>query len=451
MLYLTIADNAVKSSSRTKMLILIVITVVTLVLETTIARLYAFFSFGYQALQLNLILFAASIVIFTSVHVFLLLNIKKQIETTALSRSKRLQLTYLSTIIIQSALSILLFVVLSQTLFTTSYNMHLIIIAICTSYLTGAVNLSILLERFVRWFMINRSYVSLLFTFSTLGIIANTVFTLIFVVSVLLAQPEFIKWHQGSIVPIISGLNLIFENLYSTSYIISYLVTWLATVVVLYNYSKKLGRKFWFLVILPLLYILGEFQPIIVSLFDEYRSQDPSNFIIIYTLVFSMLKLTGAIFFGIGLWSIGKRIQYENLKSFLNLSAYGLILLFVSNQAILLLSYLFPPLGLTTICFLGLSSFLLLAGSYSAALSVANDLEIRKSIRGSVQEEFKLVNNIGEAEMLITIRKKVFSKMKDLSSKLKDQTGIDSSLTLDEIRDYTNVAIEEVKRTKGLR
>jgi hypothetical protein len=448
---MTNVDNVVKSSSRTRMLILIIITVITLVLETTIARLYAFFSFGYQTLQLNLFLFAAGIVIFSSVHAFLLLNIKKQIETITLSRSKRLHLTFVSSVIIQSGLSILLFVVLFQILFTKSYDTYLIIIAISISYLTGAINLSLLLERFIRWFRNSRSYISLLFTISTFGILANTIFTLIFVVSVLLVQPGHIQWHQGSIVPIISGLNSLFENLYSASYIISYLIAWVTTVFILYNHTRKLGRKFWFLVLLPLLYVLGEFQPIIVSLFDEYRSQDPSNFIIIYTLVFSVLKLTGAIFFGIGLWSIGKRIQYENLKSFLSMSAYGLILVFVSNQAILLLSYLFPPLGLTTICFLGISSFLLLAGTYSTALSVANDLEIRKSIRGSVHEEFKLVNNIGEAEMLITIRKRVFSKMKDLSTRLKDETGIESSLTLDEIKDYTNKAVEEVSRTKGLR
>jgi hypothetical protein len=276
----------------------------------------------------------------------------------------------------------------------------------------------------------------------------NTVFTLIFVVSVLSTQPGNIAWHQGSIVPIISGMDSLFEKLYSTSYIISYLLTWFASVAVLYNYAKKLGKMFWLLAFLPLLYLMGELQPLMMPLFDEYRSKDPSTFIIIYTLFFSLMKLTGAIFFGIGLWSIGKKIQHENLKSFLSMSGYGLILVFVSNQAILLLSYLFPPLGLTTTSFLGLSSFLLLAGTYSAALSVANDLDIRKSIRKSVEQEFKLVDNIGEAEMHINISNRVFSKMKDLSSKLKEETGVESSLTLDEIKDYTMSAIDEVRRSR---
>jgi len=252
-------------------------------------------------------------------------------------------------------------------------------------------------------------------------------------------------------IPNFFGLNSIFEKMYSASYIISYLLAWLASITVLHNYESRLGKKFWFLIFLPLLYLLGELQPMILPLFDEVRSQDPSAFIIIYTMFFSLAKLTGAIFFGIGLWAIGKRINNESLKSFLSISGYGLILVFVSNQAILLLGYLFPPLGLTTACFLGLASFLLLAGTYSAALYVANDKDIRKSIRRSVEQEFKLLDNIGEAEMHIAIRKKVFSKMKDLTLKLKEETGIESSLTLDEIKDYTTLAIEEAKRNKMLK
>jgi len=443
------ARNIIKSYSRTKMLILVIITVVALVLETTVARLYGFFSSGLETLQLNLFLFAGSIILFSSVHFFMLVDIKKKTETLTLTRSKKLRFSFVISTTIQSILCILLFVVLFQTLFMTSYSTNLIIISVCISYLSGIVNLSLLLERFIRWITNVRSTISLLFTFSTFGIILNSVFTLMFVVNVLSTQPPIITLHQGSTVPIILGLNSLLERLYSVSQNISYLLAWLSSVAVMYNYSKKLGKIFWLLAFLPLLYLLVEIQPIIMHLFDDYRARDPSTFIIVYNIFFSLTKLAGAIFFGIGLWSIGRKIQNEGIKSFLSLSGYGLILVFISNQAILLLSYLFPPLGLTTICFLGLSSFLLLAGTYSAALSVANDMDIRKSIRSSVEQEFKLIDKIGEAEMHINIKNRVFSKMKDLSSKLKEETGIESSLTADEIKDYTTSAIEEVRRSKS--
>ena len=103
------------------------------------------------------------------------------------------------------------------------------------------------------------------------------------------------------------------------------------------------------------------------------------------------------------------KIQQKSLKSFLNISAYGLILIFVTNQAIVLLNTLFPPLGLMTACFVGLSSFLLLVGIYSAAVSVSNDVRIRKAIRNSIEKESELIGDIGDAELDMELRAKVFS------------------------------------------
>jgi hypothetical protein len=56
------------------------------------------------------------------------------------------------------------------------------------------------------------------------------------------------------------------------------------------------------------------------------------------------------------------------------------MLVFVSNQANILLNYLFPPIGLTALSFIGIASFLLLCGTYSVALAVDSNIRIRKSI-----------------------------------------------------------------------
>ena len=70
---------SLKTSGR--MLILIIVTVLTLVLETTVSRLYAFFVPGPHSLEVNLVFFAVAIVIFSCVHVLILLDIKKQIKS----------------------------------------------------------------------------------------------------------------------------------------------------------------------------------------------------------------------------------------------------------------------------------------------------------------------------------------------------------------------------------
>ena len=317
------------------------------------------------------------------------------------------------------------------------------------SYLSGIINLSILAERFVRWILRNRSYVSLLFGFATFSILINTIFTVVFVIGVLSTQPDEIGRHMGLLPAIFSDFYQTYAPLYSVSFIISYLVTWFATVTVLHSYSNRLGKaRFWALALLPLLYIVGEIHPVILPVLAQYRISDPVTFTIIYTLIFSLIRIAGAIFFGIGFWSMAGKIQQKSLKSFLNISAYGLILIFVTNQAIVLLNTLFPPLGLMTACFVGLSSFLLLVGIYSAAVSVSNDVRIRKAIRNSIEKESELIGDIGDAELDMELRDKVFSMMDKLSRRLQEDTQVESSLTDEDIRDYTNKVIQEVIRRK---
>lgn len=435
------------------MLILIILTIFTLVLETTIARLYTFFSPGPQSLYINLLFFTAAIIIFSGVHVLILYNIRNQIKSLFLHGKLRLKLTYSYVLIVQFILNGLLFGILYETALHLYYSTNLILMITCISYASGIVNLGILAERFFKWYFNNKNSISLLFGISTLSILVNTFLTAVFVFEVLLTQPEKVGWHTGSTFPtsVFSWIS-IFENLYSISFSISYILTWISTVYLMKNYAKRLGvRKFWIIVALPLLYIIGQFQPIILPLLYEFRYYEPVIFTIVYTLFFTILKVSGAIFFGIGLWAIGRKAQQPTIKSLLSMSGYGLILIFVSNQATLLISYLFPPLGIAAVCFVGLSSFLLLAGTYSAAISVANDLELRKSIRRSVLQEFELLTNISQAEMEFQIRNKVLSTMGALSSRLRENTGVDASLSSDEIVEYTNSAIQEVLRHKASR
>jgi len=171
----------------------------------------------------------------------------------------------------------------------------------------------------------------------------------------------------------------------------------------------------------------------------------------VYTLFFSMIKIAGAFFFGIGFWFMARKIEQKSLRGFLNLSAYGLILIFVTNQAILLLNTLFPPLGLMTTCFVGLSSFLLLVGTYSAAVSVSNDVRIRKAIRTSVERESELIGDIGDAELDMELRAKVSSLMDKFSTRLKVDTQVESSMTEEDIKNYTNQVIQEVFSRKSFK
>jgi hypothetical protein len=441
-----------KFDSDMTMFILIVASIVTLVVETSLARLYIFLYPGPQSLQFNMLLFGSGIIIFSLSHTLILVNIRKRLKGLFKSSQHTLKAVFQIIAIVQFILSGLLVLVLFQILIDLSYKTSLIIGIVGISYISGIFNIAILSERFIRWIHSGRSYISLLFGFATFSILLNTIITLIFIVTVLQTQPNDIGWHIGILSATFTSFNETLRQLYSISFIIAYVITWFATVTVLRSNSYRLGKvKFWAFVILPLLYIIGEFQILILPLLSEFRSADPVTFTIVYTLIFNTIKFAGAFFFGIGFWSMARKIQQKSLKSFLNISAYGLILLFVTNQATLLLNTLFPPLGLMTACFVGLSSFLLLVGTYSAAVSVSNDARIRKAIRSSVETESHLIGDIGDAEMQMTLNAKVFSMMNKLQRRLQKDTQVDSSLTDEDIKNYTNQVIQELiqrKKTK---
>ena len=186
------------------MFVLILISIVTLVLETTIARLYIFLYPGPQSFQLNIGLFVAGIIIFLFSHLLILSSIRKQLKGLFGTSPHRLKLLFRFVTITQFILSGLLILALFQILVNSSYKTSIIISIVIISYLSGIINLSILAERFVRWILRNRSYVSLLFGFATFSILINTIFTIIFVVGVLSSQPDEIRRHIGLLTAVFS-------------------------------------------------------------------------------------------------------------------------------------------------------------------------------------------------------------------------------------------------------
>ena len=59
----------------------------------------------------------------------------------------------------------------------------------------------------------------------------------------------------------------------------------------------------------------------------------------------------------------------------------------------------YPPFGLIMISFFGLASYLLLIGIYSSAISVAEDSNLRRSIRSFAMKESRLLDSIGMAQV----------------------------------------------------
>ena len=119
-----------------------------------------------------------------------------------------------------------------------------------------------------------------------------------------------------------------FNLAYFITSVMSFVSTWFATVLLLQHYSTKIGRaKYWVIVSIPLVYFLSQFQTILLGIFTPFRLSDPILFGLTYTLVFSASKPLGGILFGVAFWIVSRGVSHGQVKDYMIISGYGLLLL----------------------------------------------------------------------------------------------------------------------------
>jgi hypothetical protein len=79
---------------------------------------------------------------------------------------------------------------------------------------------------------------------------------------------------------------------------------------------------------------------------------------------------------------------------------------------------------------------------------VAQDSELRKSIRNVTIKESGLLDSIGIAQMEREIEKRVLALAKRNQDKMAEETGIQSSLSEDDMKEYLVQVIQEVQKQK---
>jgi hypothetical protein len=136
------------------------------------------------------------------------------------------------------------------------------------------------------------------------------------------------------------------------------------------------------------------------------------------------LQPVGGILFGIAFWSGARSITRHVLRDYMMISAYGMMLLFASNQTTGLILVHYPPFELVTISFLGMASYLILIDIYSSAISLTQDMNLHQSLRKAVEKESELLQKIGTSKMELEIQNRVMKITKDLSSETRDMTEL---------------------------
>jgi len=241
----------------------------------------------------------------------------------------------------------------------------------------------------------------------------------------------------------------VFKDARIISTIIAFLLTWISTAILLHHYSRKVGRiKYWIIICIPLGYFLSQFADLFLNLFTPLLNSDPIFINIIFTLIFTLSLPIGGTLFGLAFWSVARTLGHDTLvRQYMIMSSYGIILFFLSGQATVIQAP-FPPFGLVTVSFVGLSSFLMFIGLYSAAISVSEDIKLRQSIRKTTIEHSKLLDSIGTAEMEQELERRIMRIAKNHTDSLEEESGVEPSMTEDDIKEYMGEVLNEVKNLK---
>jgi nitrogen-specific signal transduction histidine kinase len=428
---------------------IVVVLIVALLVDTFFLKIYDLYSKDpTSALRISVFIIISSI--YCVGQYIILKSIKPESKEHSLSRRlHRIGAFHNIVTLVQYVLTALLVYVILQILLTSQYTTMILPLATSISCILGCCMLAVLAERFFSWFRNSRDYTVLLYALSATILAVTTVVLFVFVDTVVSStKPDTIMPKVGGTGLFIAPgtANGLLDSAYIISSILSFILTWLATTMLLRYHSKKIGRvKYSILAGLPLIYFTTQFLSLFFNLFTPLLNSDPVFYGILLTIIFTFSKLVGGIFFGIAFWMAARRINRDNVvRKYLIISAYGLILLFISIQinGIIVTSY--PPFGLITTMFIGLSCYMVLVGIYSSAVSISQDVKLRKLIRKSAIEESKLLISIGSAQIEQEIERRTINVAKEQQDTLIQQTGIQSSLTEHDMKQYVSEVLEEI-------
>jgi hypothetical protein len=375
--------------------------------------------------------------------------IKQKVDKSlAAQKSLHLDSLYNTAVIVHYSLAAVIVFVILQMLITSRYDVVLLVIAITISYIFAISMMILLSQRFFSWFRLNKSYAIFLYGLSSAMLVANACIALWLANSILFDKPREVV-PRATVNPpfaIASPVNNTLNYAYIITTISSFIITWCATVGLLKNYTHKMPKfMLWLVLIIPLAYFVSQFLIFSFGLIRPLLISNPTFYGILFTIVFTLSKPIGGIIFGIGFWFIARNIQKDNVvRSYLVISAYGFLLLFASNQALILTFTQYPPFGLVTISFVGLSSYLVLLGIFSSAISISQDASLRREIRRLAIRESKLLDSIGRAQIEEQVRKRVLH-MTSVGKSEMEGAGIPSTLDDDDVNRYMQDVLREIR------
>jgi hypothetical protein len=111
--------------------------------------------------------------------------------------------------------------------------------------------------------------------------------------------------------------------------------------------------------------------------------------------------------------------------------------------------YILSPVWTCDCLIYGAFILSLVTGCVFFSISVSEDSKLRQSTRQAALREPRLLDSIGTAQMEQDIQKRMLAVMRKTRDLMTEETGVQSSLNEDDMKQYLQQVIEEVKKTKN--
>jgi hypothetical protein len=340
-----------------------------------------------------------------------------------------------------------------QIIINSEYYTSLLAIGATISYGLAAIFTGLLAYWFLSWFRRNRTLVVLMYGLATAMISINAIDTTIFFDNIIFGTKPVVTTPDSEVVfPAIAeqGMHLV-SDMQAVSLNGYFILTWAGTILLLRHNIQRIGKiKFWILVTAPMVFFMSFY----IGFYQSINgSPTPTNeedlSAILLPIMLTLLSSEAAIIlFGLGFRSVARSIIETNkVRDYMMITAYGFILFFTAAAATISGAG-YPPFGIANVLLVGPFSYLILIGLYGSAISIAQDAKLRHSIKVSTRDELKLLDSIGISELKRETERKVIAMTKANAEIMTQQSGIQPSLTDEEIHEVLNQVASEIRRKK---
>jgi hypothetical protein len=423
---------------------------VTVIVDTSITKVYDLIDKDFLPEQGKVLMFSLNSFLCLGIEFALMKYLERSFIRTQLIRTLNIGMFFRICLISLTVLGALVGVATFQQLYYGFYSVSISVLIIAISYGISSLFLVRLSILFFSWYGSNRSPIVFLYFLSISLIVFNLIATIAITTIKIDDRPDEIREFVGGSVDISVGRYPFLDSVYTISSVLSFVSIWITTAILMNYYRDKLiinAVMYWIILSIPLVYFLINYfyQFIFAGLLISYLTVDPIAVSILLTAFLSLSKPIGGLTFAVSFWNTSRVVGYEkNMKAYMIISGWGILLLFGANQAVAQTLGPYPPFGLATITVLIVAAYLMLLGIYNSATLVSANINLRKSIYEHTTES-RLLYQIGQAEMEKEIRKTV-AEITQAKDRLEESTDTSFELDEKELEKYLDQVIREVKK-----